>query len=195
MKNENVLYVDRVEIEKFVDLSQEQIVLSEEVLNGFVQKFGPRAELETDPSKKQLIPYVLLLDSAGHVFVYQRNGSEKRLSQKFSAGVGGHVNDGDKSGSVLQTLLVGACREIEEEIGLKVAPNCLQMIGCINEEITEVGHSHTGVVFTFDVKNEKLIFDKEIGNPQWIDPKEVPFEQAELWTALAIKLLNKVREK
>lgn len=193
MKNENVLFIERKILESAVDLSQEVIPMSESLLNSFSYGFVPRASAETDATKKQLIPYVLLLDSEGRVLVYRRNGSEKRLSQKFSAGIGGHVNDGDDSGNLLDTLLKGACREIQEEICLTVLPKQLKMIGMINEEVTEVGHSHTGVVFSLDVDGKCMNFDKEIAEPEWLNPKDVPFENAELWTALAIKLLNEAR--
>lgn len=193
MKNENVLFIERKILESAVDLSQEIIPMSESLLNSLSYGFVPRAAAETDATKKQLIPYVLLLDSEGRVLVYRRNGSEKRLSQKFSAGIGGHVNDGDDSGNLLDTLLKGACREIQEEICLTVLPKQLKMIGMINEEVTEVGHSHTGVVFSLDVDGKCMNFDKEIAEPEWLNPKDVPFENAELWTALAIKLLNEAR--
>lgn len=193
MKNENVLFIERTILESAVDLSQEMIPMSESLLNSLSYGFVPRAAAETDATKKQLIPYVLLLDSEGRVLVYRRNGSEKRLSQKFSAGIGGHVNDGDDSGNLLDTLLKGACREIQEEICLTVLPKQLKMIGMINEEVSEVGLSHTGVVFSLDVDGKCLNFDKEIAEPEWLNPKDVPFENAELWTTLAIKLLNDAR--
>ena len=60
--------------------------------------FQPRGPMETDPSFKQLIPYVLLqwTNEQGEVmlFTYTRGGGsgEKRLHAKRSVGIGGHIS-------------------------------------------------------------------------------------------------------
>lgn len=189
MKNENILYVNRADLERSLDLSGQYMALGKRTLDSLPYHFVPRAEAETDPTKKQLIPYVLVCNAEGKVLSYRRCGSEKRLAQKLSLGIGGHVNDGDKKDSLYNTLVAGVCREIKEEIGIDVAPEQLKMLGLINEEVSEVGHVHTGIVFTLAIDAGKLAFDTEIGSPEWIEPKELDEDAAELWSALAIKLL------
>lgn len=189
MKNENVLYAARADLEKFFDLTRDVFSLSVAVLNQIPFSFVPRADAENDPTKKQLIPYVLVQNAEGRLLSYRRCGSEKRLAQKLSLGIGGHVNDGDLKDSLYGTMVAGVCREIKEEIGIDAVPEQLKLRGLINEEITEVGHVHTGVVFTLAIDASSVSFDTEIGSPQWIEPKELDETSAELWSALALKLL------
>ena len=188
MKNENILYVNRVILGKMIDLSKEIFPIDIDALNRLPFDFVLRASAETDESKKQLIPYVLLRNAEGKILSYRRCGSEKRLSQMVSVGIGGHVNDGDLKSSLYETLVSGVCREIKEEIGIDVEPAQLKLLGLINEEQTEVGHVHTGVVFMLLVKGDELDFDSEIGSPEWIVPETLDFEKAELWSSLALKL-------
>src|SRR5688500_10825301 len=69
------------------------------VLDPAAYSFRPRREVETDPSFKQLIPYVVLR-YGGELFHYRRGGSgtEKRLAALRSVGIGGHISEGDGSG-------------------------------------------------------------------------------------------------
>src|SRR4051794_16485928 len=66
------------------------------LLNPAGFSFRPRSEVETDPSFKQLIPYVVLR-YGDKVFHYCRGGSgtETRLHAKRSVGIGGHIADTD----------------------------------------------------------------------------------------------------
>ena len=189
MKNENIVYVCRSDLENFLDLTKEFFPLSVATLNKFPYHFVPRVEAENDSTKKQLIPYVLVQNTEGKFLSYRRCGSEKRLAKKLSLGIGGHVNDGDLKNSLYSTLVAGVCREIKEEIGIDAVPEQLNLLGLINEEITEVGHVHTGVVFSLLVDESALVFDAEIGSPQWIDPYTLDKTSAELWSFLALKLL------
>jgi len=188
MKNENILYIVRSDLQQIVDLSKEWLPLCEQELGRFPFAFAPRAVAETDSQKKQLIPYVLVKNAKGELLSYRRQGSEKRLAQKYSLGIGGHVNDGDLRATLLQTLLAGACREMKEEIGADVVPSQLKMIGLINEERTDVGHSHTGIVFVYAADATNLKYDDELGSPEWVLPEMFDFEKAELWSSLALNL-------
>ncbi len=109
--------------------------------------YRPRHEVETDPSFKQIIPYVVLRHG-NQVFHYLRGqgGGEKRLRALRSIGVGGHINPGDGADPYRQGLL----REIEEEIFLEASyrETCL---GLINDDSTSVGQVHLGVVHVFDL--------------------------------------------
>lgn len=65
-------------------------------LAGIPVHWVPRPVAETDPVYKQLIPYVLLQTADGlHTGCYRRRGSEKRLHDFWSVGIGGHVNRRD----------------------------------------------------------------------------------------------------
>jgi len=112
--------------------------------------YRPRSEVETDPSFKQLIPYVVLRH-ADQLFHYTRGQSttEARLRALRSVGIGGHIceNDGTPSADAYP---VGMRREIEEEVILDTdySDRC---IGLINDDSTPVGQVHLGIVHVFEL--------------------------------------------
>ena len=58
--------------------------------------FVRRGIAEEDRQKKQIIPYILLQTSdAGMTAAYNRQGSEERLHDLWSIGIGGHINPED----------------------------------------------------------------------------------------------------
>lgn len=191
MKDENVLCVPTEQMRLAFDLSLGSWQISMEELNRLPQCFEKRALLEQDYTYKQLIAYALVFDDQGQVLTYQRCGSEKRLKGIWSAGIGGHVTDEDRQITPYNTLLQGLKREFSEEIGLELQDGDVELLGMINEEETEVGHCHTGVVFRVNVASEQMRFDKEIGLPQWENLEELDLEKFELWSTLAIRLCNK----
>lgn len=191
MRDENVLCVPVGQMRLAFDLSLGSWQISVEELNRLPQCFEKRALLEQDYSYKQLIAYALVFNDKGNVLTYQRCGSEKRLNGIWSAGIGGHVTDEDRQITPYNTLLQGLKREFSEEIGLELQDGDVELLGMINEEETEVGHCHTGVVFRVNVASEQMRFDTEIGFPKWKTLEELDLEKFELWSTLAIRLCNK----
>jgi predicted NUDIX family phosphoesterase len=112
--------------------------------------YRPRAEVETDPSFKQLIPYVVL--RCGElVFHYTRGqrGTEARLRALRSVGVGGHISpdDGTLFGDPYRD---GMLREVAEEIYLE-GEHTERCVGLINDDGNAVGQVHLGIVHVFDL--------------------------------------------
>ena len=190
MKDENVLCVPTEQMRLAFDLGLCSWQISIEELNRLPQCFEKRALLEQDYTYKQLIAYALVFDDQGQVLTYQRCGSEKRLKGIWSAGIGGHVTDEDRQLTPYDTLLQGLKREFSEEIGLELQDGDVELLGMINEEETEVGHCHTGVVFRVNVASEQMRFDTEIGVPRWKNPEELDLEKFELWSGLALRLVK-----
>ena len=107
-------------------------------------RFRPRREMETDPSQKQVIPYLVLRDRDRYFLMRRtRAGGDERLHDRWSIGVGWHLNPGD--GDVHGGLL----REWREEIDAAFAPD-FRVVGLINDDENEVGAVHLGVVFVAD---------------------------------------------
>jgi predicted NUDIX family phosphoesterase len=130
----------------------------EELLSPQHTRFMVRAEAELDPEFKQLIPYCVFryTDASGvpHLFQYTRGRGqgEARLHSKRSIGVGGHIStlDGGAAdgGDLYQT---GLARELAEEVEIG-APFTMRCVGLINDDETEVGRVHLGVVHLYDLE-------------------------------------------
>lgn len=118
--------------------------------------YRPRSLMEQDPSFKQLIPYVIFRhrDAAGTVSLFQytrgKGQGEARLHAKRSVGIGGHISSDDSgAGSPYDE---GMRRELEEEV-LIDTPYQSRLAGLINDDETEVGKVHLGVVHICDVEH------------------------------------------
>lgn len=116
--------------------------------------YRPRPEMENDPSYKQLIPYCLF-QFEDKIFFYRRGSDqgESRLHSKRSVGIGGHISLEDDSHP--NPYEEGMRREIAEEVFLEanVRQEC---IGLINDDETEVGKVHLGVVHRFHLDSPKV---------------------------------------
>jgi len=118
-------------------------------------QYLPRGLAETDPSFKQLIPYVVLR-WRDQVFAYIRGqaGSETRLHALRSLGIGGHIcaEDGE---STANPYRAGLLRELEEEVFLDTTYH-ERLLGLINDDRTPVGRVHLGIVHVFDLAEPKV---------------------------------------
>ncbi len=133
-----------------------------EILSPEHTSYRPRSEVEIDPGFKQLIPYVIFhhRDEQGRptVFQYTRGTGqgEGRLHKKRSVGIGGHISTidvaGDGEGDPYQT---GMRRELDEEVIVRT-PYTAHCVGLINDDLTEVGRVHLGVVYRFDVERPAI---------------------------------------
>jgi predicted NUDIX family phosphoesterase len=106
--------------------------------------FAPRAGMEENPSFKQVIPYLVLRDGDAY-FLMQRTraGGDARLHDRWSIGVGGHLNPGDGD------LVGGLRREWEEEVVADFVPE-FRLVGLLNDDTTAVGRVHLGAVYVAD---------------------------------------------
>jgi predicted NUDIX family phosphoesterase len=119
--------------------------------------YRPRAEVEKDPGFKQLIPYVIFrhIDPAGTTTVFQytrgKGMGEGRLHSKRSVGIGGHISSDDAANNGGNPYEEGMRRELDEEVSIDT-PYKMQCVGMINDDQTDVGRVHLGVVYLFDVE-------------------------------------------
>ena len=113
-------------------------------------EYRPRDLAETDPSFKQLIPYVILRHR-GNLFHYTRGaaGAEARLRARRSIGIGGHISAAEDS-TAADPYRAGMLRELFEEVQLDT-PFRERMFGLINDDSTPVGTVHLGVVHLLDL--------------------------------------------
>ena len=160
-------------------------------------QFRPRGEVETNPGFKQLIPYMIFChtDSSGRVCIFQyvrgKGMGESRLHHKRSIGVGGHIaaeDQGQLSGDVYRE---GMLRELHEEVVLHTSftERCA---GLINDDSTEVGRVHLGILHRFDVAEPKVVSNE----PDLIESGFMPLDelrkcrdQMESWSAISLDAL------
>jgi len=152
-----------------------------------------RSEAELDKGHKQLIPYVLVI-CGDKILRYRRGkgGGEKRLHGLFSVGVGGHISEDDNG---LFTNAVGyhesMRRELMEEVAIEGAKEAA--VAVINDDSTDVGYVHFGVVHVLNVSSE----DVAGGRSGIVSPEFVPIAAAvkaaaeyESWSRFCLEQLN-----
>lgn len=107
-------------------------------------RFEPRPAMEADPRFKQVIPYLVLRDGERWFLMRRtRGGADARLHERWSIGVGGHLNPGDRD------LSGGLRREWREELVADFVP-AFRLVGLLNDDQTDVGAVHLGVVYEAD---------------------------------------------
>ncbi|TWU54432.1 hypothetical protein Poly51_31510 [Rubripirellula tenax] len=155
--------------------------------------FHPRSQMETDPSFKQLIPYVLLEwtdgDGVVHLFTYTRGGGsgEKRLHAKRSVGIGGHISEEDAAGGA-DPYATGMQRELAEEIQL-ASDYTESKAGLIYDPSNDVGKVHVGVVHRFVLKSPEVKSNEaDLADGGFVAVETLKAERdgLETWSQLAI---------
>src|SRR6188768_2318839 len=120
--------------------------------------FMPRAQAENDPSHKQIIPYAVIVhDGTVLHYVRGKKAGEQRLVSKGSIGIGGHMNDTDESLFAWdeQAYRAGVEREVNEEIKID-SPFEDRIVALLNDDTTEVGQVHLGIVHVFRLAEPKV---------------------------------------
>lgn len=114
-----------------------------------------RGLAETDPTFKQLIPYIVLR-WRDQIFCYTRGqaGGEARLQALRSLGIGGHICAEDGVSST-DPYRAGLARELEEEVFLDTT-YAERTLGLINDDRTPVGQVHLGIVHVLDLAEPKV---------------------------------------
>ena len=160
-------------------------------------QFRPRNEMETNPDFKQLIPYMIFChtDSAGVVSIFQyvrgKGMGESRLHQKRSIGIGGHISSEDIGQDSDDIYREGMLRELHEEVRLQTTftERC---VGLINDDSTEVGRVHLGIVHRLDVAEPKVVSNEsdliESGFMP-LDELRTHRRQMESWSAISLDAL------
>ncbi|MFV0445381.1 MAG: phosphoesterase [Planctomycetaceae bacterium] len=153
--------------------------------------YRPRPEVEEDPSYKQLIPYCIF-HHQGEIFHYRRGKlqGEGRLHSKRSVGIGGHISSEDQTGgnSVYREAMQ---REICEEVFLESGFQ-EECIGLINDDETEVGRVHLGIVHLFDLEAPKVSPREEsILETGFAQPSELvrDLDSFETWSQICLNYL------
>jgi|YelNatPaOPRAMG01_1025707.scaffolds.fasta_scaffold16773_5 predicted NUDIX family phosphoesterase len=156
--------------------------------------FIPRGQVENDPAFKQIIPYVIVRERESHLLAsYRRAGSEARLHNLISCGIGGHVAriDAVHNGCELESIIYGGLeRELKEEFLSFPGGERRHFLGVINEDVTPVGSVHLGLVFLLEVSDRRVVIPgKELKEFGWMDRTALERCPLELWSRLALLLI------
>jgi predicted NUDIX family phosphoesterase len=152
-----------------------------------------RSEAETDRRYKQLIPYVLVV-SDGRLLRYQRGkgGQETRLRGLWSVGIGGHISEEDHSLFTKDFgYFEGMRREVREEVEVEEVSE--SAVAVINDDSTDVGYVHFGVVHVMQVANENVAGRRSgIASPEFIAIADAVKDASnyESWSRFCLENLN-----
>jgi predicted NUDIX family phosphoesterase len=150
-------------------------------------RFEPRAAMEVDPSQKQVIPYLVLRDGDRYFLMRRtRAGADARLHDRYSIGIGGHLDPGDGD------LLGGLRREWREEVRADFEPE-FRLVALLNDDTTEVGSVHLGAVYVAHAAGRPVTIretDKLEGG--FASPAEVAavVDRLESWSRLVFEALE-----
>ncbi|HEY6166988.1 MAG TPA: phosphoesterase [Verrucomicrobiae bacterium] len=157
-----------------------------------------RTEAEQDRRYKQLIPYVLILCN-DRILRYRRGkgGQETRLHGLFSVGIGGHISEED-NGLFSSGLGYdeGMRRELKEEVEIDAANDAA--VAVINDDSTEVGYVHFGVVHVMHVASEEIVGRRSgIVAPEFVPIAEAMKDPSayESWSRFCLEHLEALLSK
>jgi predicted NUDIX family phosphoesterase len=191
---ELVFAIPTDEFWKLLPYSKKDLIRgNSDVLKTIVEKgqFLIRGELEEDPSFKQTITYAIISNKDSFYLFRRTSGqTEKRLHNKYSLGVGGHMNSDDFEKPDEQYLMNELKRELFEEV--RFQNGCLiediEFIGFINDDTIPVGRVHIGLLYNIHVSNKELIINEtDKMTADWIDKSDLAefYDGMETWSKIA----------
>ena len=157
-----------------------------------------RSEAELDKRYKQLIPYVLIFCN-GKILRYRRGkgGQETRLHGLYSVGIGGHISEEDHGlFSSRQGYEEGMQRELKEEVDIDEGKQ--PAVALINDDGTEVGFVHFGVVHLMHVADETIVGRRSgILAPEFVPVAEAKKDLTayESWSKFCLEHLDELLAK
>ena len=167
-------------------------IISNEVFKPQNLLYIDRHVAEKDFNYKQIIPYCIFT-KGDLVFVYERSksGSETRLHNLLSIGVGGHINPCD--GNNVEAVNSACKREIMEEVSF-LTEDQITPIALINDDSDEVNSVHFGVVYHIKLNQDSIFIpvDKALSNGTFKAFDELLLDESriEKWSKLVIPIIK-----
>lgn len=162
-------------------------------------------ELEKNSYYLQIIPYVWLVNpKTKNIFVYKRavgkgDYKEKRHIDRYSAGVGGHI-DRDTEENIKNPIIAAANRELREEVKMKNYPET-KFIGYINDDSDIYQMVHFGVVAIAETEEEDILPDDGMKSGKFYSIDEFDNEiktglnEVENWTKISWPFVKEYLQK
>lgn len=152
--------------------------------------FMHRGIAEKDSAFKQIIPYMCIIYE-DFIFLTNRKTTqaESRLHNKFSIGVGGHINNFDVK-NVDNVIYTGMLRELNEEVLINNNDiSTIIPLNLISDDTTEVGKVHLGILFKVVLKNLNCDVhetDKMEGRWEKIENIKNYYDNMESWSQIIL---------
>lgn len=166
-----------------------------------------RGDVETDKSLVQPIPYVVFIapsdqndeTSDAKVLLYTRSssGGEKRLQDKCSIGIGGHLNLEDiheylNNASMADPTVACMLREVSEELGVTTLTDCDLFVrpDVIYSDKEDVSSVHIGILhFIYLREIPEIKVENALKEVSWVPLKETMpggeyFDKLESWSQI-----------
>ncbi len=147
-----------VPAERLPSPQPEALALTDDLYQLLVREgqFLTRDDVEEDPTWRQIIPYAVI-QCEGQVLLVERlkAGSESRLHNKMSIGMGGHINpqdhleDNQKTAPEQDVLEAALVRELREE--LVIGGFAFEAKALIHRSENAVEQVHTGLLYLVTV--------------------------------------------
>src|SRR6185295_11984781 len=158
--NEEVLVVERLKLASNLAGFDHNLITSNiQTMYDLIIKHSfmmLRENAENNSDFKQIIPYaVAKLNDEFFLLKRTKKQAEKRLHDKLSLGIGGHINPIDNDDKINDVIANGLIRELSEEVNISELIQT-KLIGFINDETTEVGKVHLGLLFEVELTNKSI---------------------------------------
>lgn len=189
--DENILVVKRSDLfpsgafqglQKLEDSSWIDTILSK-------KEFLPRSIMETDPTYKQIIPYLVFMHE-GKLFLMQRQAkaSETRLQSKFSLGIGGHIREEDIQDA---DIVAWARREFHEEV-VYADDFTVEPLGILNDDSNDVGKVHVGFVYLLRGSSANISVQEELKSGVLLTLNECAmfYDRMETWSQIVFDAIR-----
>ena len=158
------------------------------------KEFLPRSLMESDPTYKQIIPYLIFTHN-GKLFLMQRQAktSDTRLQSKFSLGIGGHIREEDiqvdENGKT--DIANWAQREFNEEVDYKDSLTIVP-IGVLNDDSNDIGKVHIGFIYLLKGSSPNIKVHEELqsGTLLTFEECEQFYERMESWSKIIFDWLK-----
>lgn len=154
-------------------------------------RFMSRKEAENDPSCKQLIPYITIVNQASVLCLERTTAQgEARLHGKISLGAGGHINPVDKDNTLDDIIARAMARELREELWLDPA-DLPTLKGLINDDSNPVGTVHLGLHYILQVNTRPRVRETDKMKASWLEVSQLEAlrPRMETWSQILLPAL------
>ncbi len=202
--NEDVLVVENSLLKRYIQGRSGCLITDrvEEVYSDILRNhsFIPRDEAEYNFEHKQIIPYVVVHHNDDFLLLQRTSKqAEKRLHNKYSLGIGGHINP-ESSPAEDNIITSSMYRELNEEVRVSEHES-LRFGGIINDDSNSVSRVHLGLLYVLEVISPEFeVLEKDKMTAKWVKEPELNnyYDNFERWSQIVfddyIKNRNRHRE-